>query len=63
MEAVARLSLDVTEAHGRVDWRPMKGMRNVVAHTHGAIDHNIVWNALADNFPHEAAEGQRILDS
>ena len=35
VEAVARLSLDVTEAHSRVNWGPMKGMRNVVAHTHG----------------------------
>lgn len=61
-EAVARLSDDFTKAHPRVNWRPMKGMRNLVAHEYGAVDYNIVWNALEHNLPREAAEVQRILD-
>lgn len=62
-EAVARLSVDFTDAHPRVHWRPMKRMRNLVAHEYGAVDHNILWNALEHDLPREAAEVQRILDS
>lgn len=60
-ESVARLSDNVIEAHPQVNWRPMKGMRNVVAHKYGAVDHNIVWNALTDRLPAEGAEVQSIL--
>lgn len=62
-EAVNRLSDDVTIAYPQVQWRGMKAMRNVVAHEYGAIDHNLVWNSLADHLPKDAAEVQRILDA
>lgn len=62
-EAVARLSDDFTKAHRQVNWRPMKGMRNLVAHEYGAVDYNILWNSLEHDLPHEAVEVQRILDA
>lgn len=62
-EAVSRLSDDVVAANPQVQWRGMKGMRNVVAHVYGAIDHNLVWNSLADHLPGDAAEVQKILDA
>lgn len=62
-EAVARLSDHVTAGHPQVNWRPMKGMRNVVAHDYGAIDHDMVWNALADSLPREASKVRNILDA
>lgn len=61
-EAVNRLDTRVIDTNPHVRWRPMKGMRNVVAHEYGAIDHNIVWNALANELPSEAAEVRKILD-
>ncbi|MDK1473024.1 DUF86 domain-containing protein [Streptomyces sp. 549] len=61
-EAVARLDDDFTAAHPEVRWRAMKGMRNLVAHDYGAVDHDILWNAIAHNLPQEAAHVQRILD-
>ncbi|GAA1924618.1 hypothetical protein GCM10009716_36080 [Streptomyces sodiiphilus] len=61
-EAVARLDDDFTTAHPGVRWRAMKGMRNLVAHDYGAVDHGILWNAMAHNLPQEAARVQRILD-
>lgn len=61
-EAVARLDDDFTAAHPEVRWRAMKGMRNLVAHDYGAVDHNILWNALAHALPREAAHVQGILD-
>ena len=62
-EAVARLSDDFTKAHRQVNWRPMKGMRNLVAHEYGAVDYNILWNSLEHDLPQEAVEVQRILDA
>lgn len=61
-EAVARLGEPFTKTNPQVNWRPMKGMRNLVAHEYGAIDYNIVWNALERELPREAAEVRRILD-
>lgn len=60
-ESVARLDDAFVTAHPSVNWRPMKAMRNIVAHQYGAIDDNIVWNALEQNLPREAAEVRRIL--
>lgn len=50
-EAVARLSDDFIADHPDIEWRKIKGMRNVVAHDYARIDHVIVWNALADRMP------------
>jgi uncharacterized protein with HEPN domain len=61
-EAVARLPEDIIVAHPEVRWRPMKGMRNLVAHEYGAIDYDIVWNALTDDLPREAVRVRHILD-
>lgn len=61
-EAVGRLGDEVVDAHAHVPWRLMKGMRNLMAHNYGAIDHNIVWNSLENDLPRDAAEVRKILD-
>lgn len=61
-EAVARLDDDFTERHAQVRWRPIKGMRNLLAHEYGAVDHHIVWNTLEYDLPLDAAAVQRILN-
>lgn len=60
-EAVARLPEDFTEYHLQVNWRPMKGMRNLVAHEYHVVDHAIIWNALVNDLPREAAAVRAIL--
>ncbi len=59
-EAVVRLGADFLEAHPTVSWRQMKGMRNLIAHRYGAVDHNILWNTLERDLPREAAEVRRV---
>jgi uncharacterized protein with HEPN domain len=64
-EVVARLDRDEPElvaAHPEVSWRPMKGMRNLVAHDYGAVDPEIVWTTLEKSLPREAKQVRRILD-
>jgi uncharacterized protein with HEPN domain len=35
----------------RVQWGPMKGMRNVVAHNYGKVDHEAVWETAINDIP------------
>ena len=63
-EVVARLDRDdpdLVASHPEVNWRAMKGMRNLIAHNYGAIDDAIVWTTLERDVPREAAHIERIL--
>ena len=63
-EVVARLDRDdpaFIAAHPEVNWRPMKGIRNLVAHDYGAVDYDIVWNALRQSLPREALEVEQLV--
>lgn len=35
----------------RVQWGPMKAMRNFVAHNYGKIDHAIIWETATTDIP------------
>jgi uncharacterized protein with HEPN domain len=50
-EAVARLSDEFITDYPQVEWRKVKGMRNIVSHQYAHIDYEIVWTALADRIP------------
>lgn len=65
-EAVARIDASDPEflkAHAQVHWRPMKGMRNIVAHEYGAVDYEMVWRSLKEDLPREADAVRAILDA
>lgn len=46
-----RVSGDLQRGHPAVPRRAIEGMRNLVAHDYGRIDHGVVWNTLAREFP------------
>jgi uncharacterized protein len=54
-EAVSRLSEEFVTDHPQIEWRKVKGMRNIVTHEYARIDYEIVWNALALRVPEIAA--------
>jgi len=60
-EAVARLSDEFIAGYPQVEWRKVKGMRNIVSHEYAHIDYEIAWTALADRIPAMAAVIQDIL--
>ena len=35
----------------RVQWGPMKGMRNMVAHSYGTMSREIIWETAAVDIP------------
>lgn len=61
-ESVSRLDDGFVAQHPAVEWQKMKGMRNVVAHEYGFIDYRIVWRALSNVLPNDAAAIESILE-
>ena len=60
-EAVSRLSEEFVTDHPQIEWRKVKGMRNIVTHEYARIDYEIVWNALALRVPEIAAFVRSVL--
>jgi uncharacterized protein with HEPN domain len=58
-EAAGRLSQAFQEQHVDVPWRAIRGMRNVIAHDYGRVDHAIVWNTLRYDLPHVASSARK----
>lgn len=54
--AADRLPDTVREAHPTVDWRGIRATRNFVAHDDDGTDDELLWQALAVQFPRIAAE-------
>ncbi len=35
----------------RIQWGPMKGMRNLVAHNYGSMDRRVIWETAVTDIP------------
>lgn len=60
-EAVARLSEEFIKDHPRIPWRKIRGMRNIISHDYGRVDHDLLWNALVDRVPEVATLVDEVL--
>jgi len=50
-EAANRISKEFQEAHPEIPWRKMVGLRNVLIHEYGEIDHALVWTVVQEHLP------------
>ena len=51
-ELGSRLSPEFREATAdRVQWGPIKGMRNLVAHNYGSMSRDIIWETAVTDIP------------
>ena len=50
-EAIKRLPLALRERYPQHDWRGAAGLRDIVAHGYDWIDHEVLWDAVRDDFP------------
>ena len=50
-EAAGNLSPDFRKSHGKVPWRRIMGMRNVLAHEYFGVDLGIVWKVVTKRLP------------
>lgn len=60
-EAVARLPDAFTVDHPSIEWRKIRGMRNIIAHSYARVDYAILWNALEPKMPEVATEVRVLL--
>jgi uncharacterized protein with HEPN domain len=61
-EAVSKLPRSITEREGRVDWRRISAMRNLIVHEYFGVDLNIVWQAATQKLPELRRECVQILN-
>ena len=50
-EYVGRLSDDFKNEYNSVQWRQLKGLRNIMAHNYENIIDHIVWDIIHDDIP------------
>ena len=50
-ESSHRLSTDFRKRHPKIDWRGMRGFRNILVHEYMGIDLDRVWNIVKRDLP------------
>ena len=50
-ELVTLLSDDYKASKSSVEWKSIKGMRNVVAHKYGKFDFDVLWETVTEDIP------------
>lgn len=50
-EAAGRVSTAFCRAHPEIPWKQIKGLRNIIAHEYGRIDHSIIHRTVTDDIP------------
>ncbi len=49
-EAASRVPASVQEQNSTIPWRELIGTRNRLVHGYDAVDHDILWTIVADDF-------------
>jgi uncharacterized protein with HEPN domain len=50
-EAARRVSSSLKLSVPDIPWREINGLRNVLAHDYGSIDHELIWNQTLPKLP------------
>ena len=50
-ELVGKLTDEFREQHPAVPWRQIKAMRNIVAHSYGSMNREIIWETAVNDIP------------
>lgn len=62
-EAASHIPNEVREAHPRIQWRGIIGIRNRVAHGYLGIDDDVVWDIIQTDIPNLLPALQNLLDT
>ena len=62
-EMVDRLSEDFKENNSQVDWRKIKGFRNIIAHDYLGVDAEEVWQIITNHLSKLKVKIKEILEN
>jgi uncharacterized protein with HEPN domain len=62
-EMVEKLSSDFKNSHSHIDWKKIKGFRNIVAHDYFGIDAEEVWQVIREKLPDLRVDIAKIIIS
>jgi uncharacterized protein with HEPN domain len=62
-ESIRWIPEPILEAHPRVPWRVLRGVRNVVVHEYFGVDPAILWETVRGDLPPLAADLEATLES
>lgn len=60
-EAARRVSAGFRESHPEIPWRSIVGLRNVLLHEYGEVDHGRIWKIVASDVPELLRGLDRLL--
>jgi uncharacterized protein with HEPN domain len=60
-EATKKVSVELRQKHGHIDWRGMAGMRDRLVHDYFGIDYDIVWDVVINKVPLLHYQVQQII--
>ncbi len=61
-EAVSRLSDDILERYPHIEWRKIKGLRNILVHEYFGVDTVLIWQIVQKDLPAFKESIQNIPD-
>ncbi|HPV14318.1 MAG TPA: DUF86 domain-containing protein [Candidatus Cloacimonadota bacterium] len=50
-ETVGRLSEEITSDESAIEWRKIRGLRNILAHDYYGVDHREIWSIISIHIP------------
>jgi len=59
-EAVSRVSIELTDQFPTVEWRKIKGLRNILVHEYFGIDAELIWQIVREDLPVFKKEIQKV---
>lgn len=62
-ELAGKLTDHFKEQYNDIPWQQIKAVRNIVAHSYGSIDSEIIWEIMNDDIPVLKEYCMRILNS
>lgn len=60
-EAASRIPDSVQREHPEIPWRDITGTRNRLVHGYDAVDHDILWIIVTEDFPLLARQIRELL--
>jgi len=61
VKPIKRLPGELREQYPEHDWRGAAGLRDIVAHGYDWVDHEVLWDAVRDDFPSLFATLEQML--